>query len=570
VLSQTDFVVALMQEERLLTPDALDKASKHALEQHVSVADATVALGFITARELAMLRATVSECPYVNLEHYEIDQKNSVLMPRSAADKMGAFPLFAMEKVTVVGMIDPMDLGAVDRLRTMLKTDVEPVLCEPTALRALIDRAYSLTGNLAPADVQVEVSTQGQTTGDEPIVAAVNQILIQAIEQGASDVHIGPDERELHLRYRIDGALHVRQGPPLASHPGLVQRLKVMANLDLTQTRRPQDGKFRFTHNSRNVDVRLSILPTVYGENAVMRLLTSGTALGSFSDLGFAPDLAEAFEDLVLQPHGMILVTGPTGSGKTTTLYTFLKKLNSPDRNIVTIEDPVEIRLPLVRQVQVNNDVGLNFAGALRSILRQDPDVVLVGEIRDEETARIAVQSALTGHLVLSTLHTNDAPGAVARLRDFNCPPFAINAAVLCVLAQRLVRRVCADCAKPCDPEGSMLRRFAGNLPSGQYRRGAGCARCSNSGYRGRLGVYEMFKMTPEIQTGIEEGHSTASLRSQALRQGMRPLWRDGLEKASIGATTLEEVLRVAAASLEPDSAQQRTPERISPGRQAA
>jgi type IV pilus assembly protein PilB len=554
VHSQQDFVIALMLEEGLLTPEARDRAARYAAENRIPMSEALVATGIINPRDLAIVQATVCEAPFVDLAQFDVDLRNSALLPRSAADKLSAFPLFNLGRHITVGMADPMDLKAVDRLRTLLKADIEPVLCEPAALHALIDRAYSLTGNLSSAEPEAVAPVQEVAGDEEPIVAAVNQIIIQALEQGASDIHLGPDERELHLRYRIDGTLQVRQGPPLSSHPGLVQRLKVMASLDLTQTRRPQDGKFRFQHGGRAVDVRLSVIPTICGENVVLRLLSAGAALGSFEDLGFTPQLTETFNALVEQPHGMILVTGPTGSGKTTTLYTFLKKINTPERHVVTIEDPVEIRLPLVRQVQVNTEIGVTFASALRSILRQDPDVILVGEIRDEETARIAVQSALTGHLVLSTLHTNDAPGAIARLKDFGCPPFAINAAVLCALAQRLVKRICPDCAKPHRPEAALLRRFADEGDTSPFRRGAGCGRCLNTGYRGRIGVYEMLRLSPAIQESVERGASTAEIRATALREGMQPLWRDGLDKARRGHTTLEEVARVAAASLEPDT----------------
>jgi type IV pilus assembly protein PilB len=557
VLRQKDFVVAMLLEQGLLTPDGVEQATRNASEKRVSVTEAAVALGLVTSRQVAIARATVCECPFVDLTAYELDLRNAAMMPRSVAEKQLAFPLFNLGRSVTVGMADPLDLKSVDRVRSLLRTDLEVVLCDPEPLRALIDRAYSLTGGRGSAEAEAAVETEGAGAAEveEPIVAAVNQILIQAMEQNASDVHISPDERELHLRYRIDGSLQARQGPGLASHPGLVQRLKVMSNLDLTQTRRPQDGKFRFSHHSRAVDVRVSIIPTVCGENVVLRLLASGTALSSFKELGFAPDLAKRMEEVIERPHGMVLVTGPTGSGKTTTLYTFLRKLNTPDRNLVTIEDPVEIRLPMVRQVQVNTEVGMTFASALRSILRQDPDVILVGEIRDEETARIAVQSALTGHLVLTTLHTNDAPGAVARLRDFNCPSFAINAAVLCVLAQRLVKRVCPECAKPCVPDPLLLRRFAHHPEASQFRRGSGCQRCLSSGFRGRVGVYEFLDMGRPIQERIEEGASTATIRSEAIRRGMRPLWEDGFEKARLGLTTLEEVVRIAAGTIEPDTA---------------
>ncbi len=560
MLSHKDFVVSYMIEEGLLSPEVVDRATRYAAEHKVSVPDAAVAIGAVTARQVAISRAAVCECPFVDIEHYELDLKNAALMPRSAADRQMAFPLFNLGRSVTVGMVDPMDLRAIDRLRGLLKADIEPVLCEPAALRQLIERAYSLTagGDAGPAEASTHI--ESGVTDEEPIVAAVNQIMIQALEQNASDIHLGPDERDLHLRYRIDGSLHPRQGPPLSAHPSLVQRLKVMANLDLTQTRRPQDGKFRFAHNGRMVDMRLSIIPTVTGENVVIRVLAGQATLGDLSKLGFQPDVAAVAEEALAHPHGMILVTGPTGSGKTTTLYSFLTKLNNPDANVMTIEDPVEIRLPLARQVQVNTEIGMTFAGALRSILRQDPDVILLGEIRDEETARIAIQSALTGHLVLSTLHTNDAPGAVARLRDFGCPNFAINAAVLCVLAQRLVRRVCADCAQPYEPNPIVLNRLT-DEPGGQYRKGAGCRRCLNTGFRGRLGVYEMFRMSPTLQLGVERNASTAVLREEAIREGMRPMWRDGVDKAKLGLTTIEEVAAIAAATLEPDTAARRSGE---------
>jgi type II secretory ATPase GspE/PulE/Tfp pilus assembly ATPase PilB-like protein len=282
------------------------------------------------------------------------------------------------------------------------------------------------------------------------------------------------------------------------------------------------------------------------------------------SELGFAPDVAASVERMLEEPHGMILVTGPTGSGKTTTLYSFISRLNTPDVNIITIEDPVEIRLPLVRQVQVHSEIGMTFAGALRSILRQDPDIILLGEIRDEETARIAVQAALTGHLVLSTLHTNDAAGAVARLRDFGVPPFAINASVLGVLAQRLVRRVCADCARPYEPSEALLRRFLSPGEAGSFRKGTGCARCMGTGARGRVGIYELLTLDRELQLAVEQAASTPALRAAAIARGMRPMWLDGLEKARLGVTTLEEIAQVAAVSADEDRAAQRSGMRLS------
>lgn len=553
--SQNDFILAALKQEGLLRPADEQRAQRHAADHGVSMCAALVALGLLKPRDLAIVHATVAECPFVDLDHYDVQIKNAALLPRAAAEKLLAFPLFEIAGLTVVGMADPLDLKAVDRVRQSIRGDLETVLCEPEALRALIERAYTMAGTVDEGSSAGAQPSTDAVDNDEPIVAAVNQILLRAVQEGASDIHIGPDEHELHLRYRVDGVLQTRQGPPLSAHQGIVQRLKVMAQLDLTVSRRPQDGKFRFVHNSKSVDVRLSVIPTVTGENVVMRLLTGGAVIGTLDDLGFSPAVKARAEEMLDHPHGMILVTGPTGSGKTTTLYTFIKRLNTPDVNIITIEDPVEIRLPLVRQVQAQAEIGFTFATALRSILRQDPDIVLLGEIRDEETARIAVQAALTGHLVLSTLHTNDAPGAVARLRDFGLPGFAINAAVLGVFAQRLVRRVCSECARPYTPPEALVRRFL-DEPEGAsatFRKGSGCPKCLGIGSRGRLGVYELLTMDREIQGAIESGASTALIRQHAIARGMRPLWLDGLDKARLGLTTLEEIAGVAAGALEDD-----------------
>jgi type IV pilus assembly protein PilB len=554
--TQDDFLVAALLEAGLLTRERADQAVRHAQREGLAIADAVVSLGLLTSRQIAIVRAETAEYPFVDLSWFDVDFKHTALLTRTTAEALRAFPLFVFERSVTVAMENPLDLRAVDQIRALLRADVDPVLCEPDALRALIDRAYSLTGDSAEErrkQAESGVSVQGSDDSDadartrEPIVAAVNQIIAQGLDLCASDIHLGPDEHELHLRYRVDGTLRPHQGPGLAAHSGLIQRLKVMAHLDLTQTRRPQDGKFRFTHAGRSVDVRLSIIPTVSGENAVLRLLASGTNIKDFPSLGFPVAESRELERIVESPYGMILSTGPTGSGKTTTLYTALKRLNSPERNIMTIEDPVEIRMPLIRQIQVNHEIGLGFAGALRSILRQDPDVVFVGEIRDEETARISIQAALTGHLVLSSLHTNDAAGAIPRLRDLGCPAFAINAALLCVIAQRLVRRTCPECARPTPPRPEILSLFGVGPGEHAYVAGTGCGRCASSGFRGRVGVYEMLRATPSVRRAIEEEASADEVRRRAVGDGMRLMWQDGLEKSRLGLTTLDEVARVVA-----------------------
>ncbi len=554
MLDSTDFLIAALVEDSTVSQEAVDRAREHAAEHHVPVIEALVTQGTVTRQVLAVTRAVINECTFVDLGNYEVDIRNSRFLPRAAAERHAAFPLFNLGPLITVGMEDPLDLTAVDQLRRLLRAEIEPVMCEPAALRDLIARAYSLTG-AAETGSAIGSSAADLLTGDEPIVAAVNQILAQGITDNASDVHIGPDEHELHIRFRIDGSLQSRQGPPKSAHPGIVQRLKVMSSLDLTQTRRPQDGKFRYTHADKSVDIRVSVIPTIHGENVVLRLLATGASIKGFAELGMSPRMTEEFKRMIDRPHGIILVTGPTGSGKTTTLYTALKLVNTPDRNVMTIEDPVEIRLPLARQVQVNAEIGLTFAAALRAMLRQDPDVVLVGEIRDQETAKIAVQAALTGHLVFSSLHTNDAPGSVSRLKDLGAPTFAINSALLGALAQRLVKRVCDGCAGPYEPPEVLRRHFGLNVEDAGTTRGAGCARCRGTGYKGRVGVMEMMVMTPAIQSLVEENGSTEVIRVLAVAEGMRPMWKDGLEKARLGLTTLEELARVVAVNLDENTA---------------
>ena len=567
MVGHDDFVLAALVEEGLVTREAIEQARKHAAESDRSPSEALSALKIIDARTIALVRAQVAEYPFVDPAQFDVNFANTKLLPRSTAETMCAFPLFLVGDIATVGMANPLDLKAVDQLRSMLKIDIEPVLVEAGALHNLIERAYALTAGPREATTQQAdtASDQTLTTGKEPIVAAVNQIIAQGIDLGASDIHIGPDERDLHLRYRIDGSLQPFKGPPIDMHTGLVQRLKVMANLDLTQTRRPQDGKIRYVHNNRTVDIRLSLIPTVCGENVVMRVLASAAGIRGFPELGFPADQTAYFHDVLDAPYGMILVTGPTGSGKTTTLYTALKMLNTADRNIMTIEDPVEIRMPLMRQVQTNAEIGMTFASALRSILRQDPDVVFVGEIRDDETARISVQAALTGHLVLSSLHTNDAAGAIPRLRDLGVPPFAVNAALLCVIAQRLVKRVCPECAKPHSPEKTLLEKFSLKPSDGRFVRGAGCAKCGNLGVRGRVGIYELLKLTPTVRKLVEKLAPAIEIRRGAVNDGMKEMWHDGLEKAKLGLTTLEDIGRVVAVQATEDDAVQSTPPATAP-----
>lgn len=546
MLDADQFILRAMLDEGRLSAEVVDRAREKAVAAKTSVMEALVQGGVLTHRDIAVEHALLCEYPFVELDAFQVDIRNSRLIPQRLAEDLSAFPLFVIGDVATVAMADPLNLQTIDRLNQALRCRIDPVVADAERLRALIARAYSLALSEDGTDTAVD---EGElTSGVEPIVVAVNQILYAAAECGSSDIHISPDEKRLHLRYRVDGVLQPQQGPDLTLHGGIVQRLKVMSRLDLTQTRRPQDGKFRFSFKGMDIDVRLSVLPTVHGENVVMRLLRPAAQIGAIADLGMPPAMTAAFEQMIEKPHGIILVTGPTGSGKTTTLYTALNHINTPDRNIMTIEDPVEIRLPMIRQVQANHEVGLTFATALRSILRQDPDVILVGEIRDEETAKIAVQAALTGHLVFSTLHTNDAVGSIARLRDFGLPSFAINNALLGAIAQRLVRKVCEACAQPYTPtEQETLALGLVRTTGDRFLRGRGCAKCMSMGYKGRMGVYEMLRVTPSIHHLIEEGATGNDIAASAKAGGMRMMLEDGIAKARAGMTSVEELGKLNA-----------------------
>jgi len=539
VLDSRNFIVRTLLADGLITEADLRRATEHAMSTGGDLLDSMVTLGIATTRRLAIAKAKICEYPFVDLSHYDVDFRNTRLVPRAVAERLVAFPLFIIEGVATVAMLDPLNLQAIDQIRQLLRCDVDPVVADAEQLRALVTRAYSL----ARSDDNVEESAeQSLTTGDEPVVAAVNQILAGAADAAASDVHINPEERDLTLRYRVDGVLATQQGPQRSMHEALVQRLKVMARLDLTQTRKPQDGKFRFRHKGENIDVRLSLIPTIHGENVVMRLLRSATRIGDIPSLGMSEQMTGWFTDLIAKPHGIILVTGPTGSGKTTTLYTALNAINTPDVNIMTIEEPVEIRLPMIRQVQAHPEIGLTFATALRSFLRQDPDVILVGEIRDEETAKIAAQAAMTGHLVFSTLHTNDAVSTVERLVNMGVPPYLVGSTLLASISQRLVRQLCTKCSVP-ETDFNLIRRVPADLRGGSFRTHAGCDACKRTGFRGRLPIFEMLRVTPRVRPLIEYKASMTDLLDAARADGFRSLFHNGAEAAAAGRTSLDEIV---------------------------
>ena len=422
--NQDVFLEQTLLEEERITAEQLEDSRRYGIEHQVDLVDALIATDTINGRDIALAKAGICEAPFVDIEGYEACFANTYLVPRAVAERYCLFPLFKIDAVVTLAMDDPLNLEAMDQARQFAKSEVDAVLCDREKLRPLISRAYRLSQvhtREEEGDDAAAAAAEVGADSSQPVVAAVNQLLADAVDFNASDIHINPDQHELRIRYRVDGVLREQQGPPLSMHAGIVQRLKVMSHLDLTQTRRPQDGKFRFHHDTKPIDVRMSTLPTVCGENVVLRLLSNSQVILDFHELGVPAKMGTDLDEIIERPYGMLLVTGPTGCGKTTTLYTVLNKLNLPSRNIMTIEDPVEIRLPYLRQIQVHTEIGLSFASALRSIVRQDPDVILVGEIRDNETATIGLQAALTGHMVLSTLHTNE-PLAL-RARSFHIMP---------------------------------------------------------------------------------------------------------------------------------------------------
>jgi type IV pilus assembly protein PilB len=469
-----------------------------------------------------------------------------------------------------VAMADPLNVLALDDLRRMrANLQIVPLISTEKAVVDFLNNAQTQASGgidaiLKDVDVSdVELAKEGQeeinldqlveSSEEGPVIKLVNLMLVQAIKDRASDIHIEPFEKQLRLRYRVDGMLYDSAAPPKGLQPAIASRIKIMANLDIAERRLPQDGRFRIKLAGREVDLRVSILPTIHGEKIVMRVLDKGNLNMNLESLGLAPDELQKFKNAIDAPHGMILMTGPTGSGKTSTLYAVLTQLNTSDVNIVTVEDPVEYQMLGVNQVQVKPEVGLTFAGGLRSILRQDPDIVMVGEIRDSETADIAVKAALTGHLVLSTLHTNDAPGAIARMVDMGIEPFLVSSSVLMVCAQRLVRKICPHCKEAFNVPADVIARLSlsqEEAAANTYYRGRGCSRCKDTGFLGRMAILEVLGVTNALRELILHDTSAKALKDLALKEGLKTLRMSGLEKAKAGLTSLDEVLRVSGSEL--------------------
>jgi type IV pilus assembly protein PilB len=512
--------------------------------------------GLIRPADLLRALARQAGVRFVDLDDMPVDWSVAQSIPLAMARRHRALPIAYEDERVVVAMANPADVLALDDLRTLLRRDVVVALVDPAQLQAALDRAASSEAEVAEAlqaateeadDVAGPQELVEDSVAEAPIVRFVQGVIARAVAGRASDVHIEPDEKGLRVRLRIDGVLHDAMRAPASLKAGIVSRIKVMADLDIAERRLPQDGRTRVRTGGRTIDMRVATVPTVFGEAAVLRLLDTREAGHSLADLSMDPGVLARWESAYKRPWGAILVTGPTGSGKTTTLHATLSELNEEHRNLMTIEDPVEYQLSGVKQVQVNVAAGLTFASALRAFLRADPDVMLVGEIRDHETAVIAAEASLTGHLVLSSLHTNDAASAPLRLTEIGVAPFLVTSAVQAVLAQRLARKLCDRCKAPYEPNDVELSeaRWPSGWPTPTFNHAVGCSACSATGYRGRLAVHEVMLMTEALRRLVLERASADAVRHQAIEDGMVPLWDDGLKKVAGGLTTVEELARV-------------------------
>jgi len=580
----------LLLKEKRITPDQLQQALNHQKANGGKLGYNLVKMGFVKDEEITALLSKQYGVPSINLAQFDIDAAVVKLIPAETAHKYQIVPLSRSGATLTIAMTDPTNVFAMDDIKFMTGYNVEPVVASETAVTDAIQKYYptgvtkNAAGGASPAaptgsstlemaskgleelqasldanaDVEVleelqEISAEAlaKQGEDAPVVRLVNVVLMSAIQKGASDIHVEPYEKELRVRYRIDGILYNIMSPPMKFRDAIVSRVKIMAKLDIAEKRLPQDGRIKIRFNEsgtpKEIDFRVSVLPTLFGEKIVMRLLDKDKLMLDMTKLGFEPESLTKFETAILRPWGMVLVTGPTGSGKTNTLYSAISKINTIETNIMTAEDPVEFNLVGVNQVQVKENIGLNFAAALRSFLRQDPNIILVGEIRDFETAEIAVKAALTGHLVLSTLHTNDAPSTINRLMNMGIEPFLVASSVHLICAQRLVRRVCTNCKEPAPlpPPALIQAGFAQDQVDGvEPMKGAGCDRCNQTGYKGRVGLYEVMEIGEELRELILVGASGLELRRKAVDEGMITLRQSGLRKVRDGLTSIEEVVR--------------------------
>ncbi len=555
----------ILRDEGLISEEQIQQAlERQKREKELRIGEILVAMGAVTAEDVAKAIWQQRQIPYVDLDSYAVDPSVIELVPEKIARAYLALPLFKIGNALTVAMADPLNLIAVDDLRSKTGCEIEPVISTEDKISRCLDNYYRMDESITAliADVAEEEGEKAAAKGkgqeetaeaaEAPMIKLANLIIQQAIRDGASDVHIEPGEKDVKVRYRVDGVLHEVKKVPKTIQEAIVSRFKVWAEIDIAKKRTAQDGRFFMKSEGKHIEVRLSSFPTIYGENLVMRILDPTATVLELKSLGFSSAVFDSYMRLVKMPQGMILVTGPTGSGKTTTLYATLDTISDPSLNIITIEDPVEYRLKQIRQTQVNPQAGVTFATGLRAIVRQDPDVIMVGEIRDLETAQMAVRASLTGHLVFSTLHTNDAAGSITRLLDIGVEPFLISSGVTGVLAQRLARTICSSCKEPFVPPVQTLEQFgiAERARGRKFYQGRGCQACRFSGYRGRIGIFEWLLVSDRVRDLINEKRSAADIRKAAMQNGdLLTLLRDGLEKAAKGLTTFEEISRVIQVS---------------------
>jgi type IV pilus assembly protein PilB len=553
----------LLVREKLISLQQLRQAQDEQRRTGQNLGATLAKLGYISDGEITNFLSAQYRVPAVNLDEYEIDQEVLKLVSRDVCDKHKIIPVSRAGSSLIMAMADPTNLHAIDDIKFLTGFNVEPVVASETAIQAAVERYYqsgpSYDEVMAGFDEEeIEFGADGEemnlmelekASEDAPVVRLVNMILLNAIKKGASDIHVEPYEKKLRIRYRIDGVLIDEMAPPLKLKNAIASRLKIMSQLDIAERRLPQDGRIKLKlGKGREMDFRVSVLPTLWGEKIVMRLLDKSNLQLDMAKLGFDQKPLDDFHWAIHQPWGMVLVTGPTGSGKTTTLYSALADLNKSSCNISTAEDPVEYNLHGINQVQMHDEIGLNFAMSLRAFLRQDPDIIMVGEIRDFETAEIAVKAALTGHLVLSTLHTNDAPATISRLLNMGVEPFLITASVNLVLAQRLARKNCVDCKAEIQLERQTLLDIGFSeeqMNGAKLMKGAGCRTCNGTGYKGRVALYEVMRFTDQLKEMVLQGASTAELKAAAIKQGMSTLRASGIRKVLGGVTSTEEILRV-------------------------
>jgi len=556
VTSNDDYVLQLLQEQGYVAADQVDAVVNSIRQEGETSLDILIQTGAVTEDDVLALIAAQFGLDYVHVNADAIDPTVADLVPGAVARKYGVVPVMAAEGSVTVALSDPMGYDTIDSLRYVLKTDVQAVIAPRSEVKAAMDKLYpeefeNIFGSDDP-NIDVEEKKAGEDgsdakDSDAPVIRLVSMVLTEAIKMRASDIHLEPMERHFRVRYRIDGVLREMDRPPKRLQAAIISRVKIMSNMKISEKRVPQDGRIQIKVQGRDLDLRVSSVPTNHGESIVMRILDKTNLSLGLPQLGFLSDDQNTFERLISLPDGVLLVTGPTGSGKTTTLYACLGQINLPDRKIITVEDPVEYQMSGINQVQVNKDVGLDFSAALRSILRQAPNIVMIGEIRDHETADIAMEAALTGHLVFSTLHTNDAPSAVTRLLDIGVKPFLVASALRAAMAQRLVRAICEKCRAeytPTERELKMLGTLSKGTTVSTMFKGKGCPHCGQGGYKGRKGIFEIFQIDDSIQRLIFDHSPATVLRARAREMGMRTLREDGMLKVASGMTTLEEVLR--------------------------